>query len=148
MKIVKIICFALLAGCGSTQDHVRSLHSGNERELTAGIVQREIRHGMSQSAVASQLGSPNIVSRDASGRETWIYDKIATEASYSQSQSGLGGLAGAAGAAGSVLLLGLGSGHYDTQRGAAAVSQKTLTVIIKYDRQGLVEETSFHSVRF
>jgi hypothetical protein len=40
---------------------------------------------MSGTEVAVALGSPNIVTRDSGGKETWIYDKIATEASYSKS---------------------------------------------------------------
>ena len=42
---------------------------------------------MTQDQVAAALGSPNIVTRDAAGRETWIYDKIASEASYSSSDA-------------------------------------------------------------
>ncbi len=150
MKTTNVLLTLLFifGGCATTADHVNSLHSSSERELTAGIVQREIRRGMSQADVAGQLGSPNIVSRDGAGMETWIYDKIATEASYSHSQSTLGGAAGVGGFAGSVLLLGLGGGSYDTQRGAAATTQKTLTVIIKYNTAGQVDNATFHSTRF
>lgn len=147
-KITFLSLLVLLAGCATTQDHVNSLHSSSERELTAGIVQREIRKGMSQGDVASQIGSPNIVSKDSSGLETWIYDRIATEASYSQSQSTLGGLGGLAADVGSVLLLGMANGSYNTQRGASAVTQKTLTVVIKYDASGHVDSATYHSVRF
>ena len=55
--------------------------------MTVGVVQREIHTGLTQDQVAEALGSPNIVTRDASGNETWIYDKIATEASYSNSSA-------------------------------------------------------------
>ncbi len=42
--------------------------------MTVGIVQKEIRIGMSQADVAAALGSPNIVTRDSEGKETWIYE--------------------------------------------------------------------------
>jgi outer membrane protein assembly factor BamE (lipoprotein component of BamABCDE complex) len=147
-KIIFFSTMMLLGACATTQDHVNSLHSTSERELTAGIVQREIRKGMSQGDVAMQIGSPNIVSKDSSGQETWIYDRVATEASYSHSQSTAGGLGGLAADVGSVLLLGLANGSYNTQSGASAVTQKTLTVVIKYDQNGRVDSATYHSVRF
>ena len=74
---------SLLASCGS-----HHLHSEKEREMTVGIVQKEIRQGMSQGEVASALGSPNIVTKDQNGSQTWIYDKIASEVSYSNDHGG------------------------------------------------------------
>jgi len=138
----------LLASCVNAARNTEELHSTNEREMTVGIVQREIRRGMAQDEVASALGSPNIVSKDADGRETWIYDKIATEASYSTSRGNVGGLAGVAADVGSVLLLGLGGGSYNKSAGASAVSQRTLTVVIKYDAHGRVDLATYHSSRF
>lgn len=102
---------AVLCGCATAADHARSLHSADDRKVTVGIVQREIRNGMSGAEVAEALGSPNIVTKDSSESETWIYDKIATEASYSNSRGGVGGLAGVAGEPGAVLLLGLFTGR-------------------------------------
>ncbi len=91
MKSVSILFLALLTvGCGMTAaQHSRSLGSSQEREMTVGIVQKDIKEGMNQADVAQSLGSPNIVTRDSGGSETWIYDKIASEASYSESSSGV-----------------------------------------------------------
>ena len=85
---------------------------------------------MTQSDVAQVLGSPNIVSKDKDGVETWIYDKIASEASYS---TGSGGI------------LSLFTGGRDA--GAAATTQKTLTVIIKFSK-GVVSDYSYHGSKF
>ena len=135
-------------GCMSAAEHSRSLHSADEREMTLGIVQKEIRRGMAQSDVAEALGSPNMVTKDGDGKEVWVYDKIATEASYSRDSGGVGGLAGAGGAPASALILGLGSGSYSRSAGAAATTQKTLTVVIKFGKDSLVETFSYHSSRF
>ena len=146
MRIVSLILVVLiLAGCAS---HEKSLHSTKEREMTVGIVQKEIRTGMSQADVAEALGSPNIVTKDSVGKETWIYDKIATEASYSSSAGGLGGKGAAAGIAGSTLILGGVGGGYGKSSGAAAQTQKTLTVIIKFAATGTVESFSYHASKF
>jgi outer membrane protein assembly factor BamE (lipoprotein component of BamABCDE complex) len=129
-------CAALLAlnaiGCTTAAEHQQQLGSTAEREMTLGIVQKEIRVGLTQGEVAQALGSPNIVTRDAAGNETWIYDKVATEASYSRSD-----------AYGTILILGAG-----TAAGASASTQKTLTVVIKFDGKQQVENFSYHSSRF
>jgi outer membrane protein assembly factor BamE (lipoprotein component of BamABCDE complex) len=143
-----LFVFILLSGCMTAAEHQRELHSTQEREMTVGIVQKEIHVGMSQADVATALGSPNIVTRDSEGKETWIYDKIATEASYSKSSGGLGGGAGAGGVTGTTLILGLIGGGYSREAGAAATTQKTLTVVIKFDKDNKVESFSYHASKF
>lgn len=122
-----------ISGCMTATDHAKQLHSEAEREMTIGIVQKEIRKGMSQAEVAVALGSPNIVSRDKDGIETWIYDKIANEASYSSGGIHTG-----------IIGLIIGGGR---QAGASVQTQKTLTVIIKFN-EGVVHDFSYHSSKF
>ena len=121
-----------LAGCTTAAQHQQSLGSTAEREMTLGVVQKEIHAGLTQDEVVGALGSPNIVTRDAAGHETWVYDKIATEASYSQSN-----------AYGTILILGAGQAA-----GAASTTQKTLTVLIKFGTDQRVDSFSYHSSRF
>ena len=138
-----------LAGCMTGGRHSSQLHSERERRMTVGIVQREIREGMSQADVAAALGSPNIVTKDGDGREAWIYDKIATEASFSTDVGGVAGGIGAGGAPGArALVLGGVGAQYDKSAGAAATTQRTLTVIIKFSEVGLVESFTYHASRF
>jgi len=127
-----LLAFVLISGCMTAAQHQQSLPTTKEREMTLGIVQKEIRVGMSQPDLATALGSPNIVTRDSEGRETWIYDKIATEASYSKSHG-----------YGTILILGLSR---DT--GAISTTQKTLTVVIKFNEKKLVESFSYHASKF
>lgn len=100
--------------------------------MTVGTVQKEIRVGLSQADVAEALGSPNIVTKDGTGKETWIYDKIASEASYSASST-----------YGSILILGMTSAS-----GAASSTQKTLTVVIKFDSNNNVASFTYHTSKF
>ena len=139
---------AALAGCISAADHARALHSADERQMTVGIVQREIRKGMSETEVVEALGSPNIVTGDGDGKESWVYDKIATEASYSRSSSTVAGGAGGAGTPGDVLLLGILTGAFSADAGASATTQRTLTVVIKFDRDRRVSSFSYHATKF
>lgn len=127
-----LLAFVLISGCMTAAQHQQSLPTTKEREMTLGIVQKEIRVGMSQADVATALGSPNIVTKDSEGKETWIYDKIATEASYSRSHG-----------YGTILILG-----YSRDTGAASSTQKTLTVVIKFNAKNLVESFSYHASKF
>ncbi len=148
-KIVVVSCiFMVLNGCMSAAQHQAALHSTNERELTVGTVQGKITRGMSASEVAEVLGSPNIVTKDREGHESWVYDKIATEASYSSDSGGVGGLAGAGGFIGSALLLGGLGGSYNKSSGASSSTQKTLTVVIKFDPNSRVKDFTYHSSKF
>lgn len=146
MKTVTLILLIFVAGCMTAAEHQEALHSSKEREMTVGIVQKDIRVGMSQTEVAETLGSPNIVTKDSGGNESWVYDKIATEVSYSRDSGGV--LAGAGGWIENWRLLPVGGATYSKSAGAAAQTQKTLTVIIKFDDNGLVKTLSYHSSKF
>jgi outer membrane protein assembly factor BamE (lipoprotein component of BamABCDE complex) len=103
---------------------------------------------MSGAQVAQVLGSPNIVSTDEQSREVWIYDKIATDRAYSQSSGGvsaliLGGMILGPGLAG-----GAGGTGYSAGAGASSTSQRTLTVIIKFDNDKKVRDFAYHTSRF
>ena len=143
-NLILLLIFA--GGCMSATEHRQALHSANEREMTVGIVQKDIHVGMSQADVAAALGSPNIVSKDSEGNQSWIYDKIATEVSYSRDSGGIA--AGAGGLIGSWnMVLGGGAG-YSKSAGATAQTQKTLTIVIKFDENSLVKTLSYHSSKF
>ena len=130
--LATLLLAAVAAGCTSAAQHEQNLGSTAERAMTVGVVQKTIRAGLTQDQVVGALGSPNIVTRDAEGRETWVYDKVASEASYSRSQN-----------YGTVLLLGGGNAA-----GAASTTQRTLTVAIKFGADQRVESFSYHSSRF
>ena len=145
-KASLILLLIFTGGCMTAAEHQQSLHSTKEREMTLGVVQKEIHTGMSQADVAEALGSPNIVTKDSEGNETWIYDKIATEVSYSKDSGGI--LGGVGAAIENWRLVPVGGAGYSKSAGAAAQTQKTLTVVIKFDENGLVKTLSYHSSKF
>lgn len=138
----------MATGCMTAGQHVTDLGSRQGERLTVGLVQKRISRGMSQAEVAEALGSPNIVTKDAAGAETWIFDRIATEASYSTDSGGAEGLVGAGGLPGAALILGGVGGNYHKSAGAASSSQRTLTVIIKFDQRSHVQDFSYHASSF
>jgi outer membrane protein assembly factor BamE (lipoprotein component of BamABCDE complex) len=139
----------VFVGCMQTAaQHASQLHSEADRQLTVGTVQAKIVRGMSSTEVAEVLGSPNIVTSDQGGDESWVYDKIATEASYSNDEGGGVGLLGAGRNPGVSLLLGGLIGTYSRSAGASATQQRTLTVVIKFDSRNRVKDFSYHTSRF
>ena len=116
--------------------------------MTVGIVQKEVHVGMTQPEVIAALGSPNIVVRDSEGREMWTYDKIATEASYRKSSGNVRANGGAGGVTGTTLVLGMMGGQYSGESGASATTQRTLTVLIRFDDNNLVESFAYHASSF
>ena len=121
-----------VSGCvtPTASEHAEQLQSTADRKMTVGIVQKEIRKDMTQAEVAVVLGSPNIVTRDEEGIETWIYDKIATEVSYSTGSRGIVSI-----------IIG------EKATGATSQTQRTLTIIIKF-KEGVVSDFSYHSSTF
>ena len=134
-----IVVSVLLAGCASM--HAADVQKAREADkLTVGTVQREIRVGMSGGQVAEVLGSPNIVTTDEMGREVWVYDRISTESVYSSSTALiLGILTGGSGG---------GGGLAGQSAGATSTTQKSLTVIIKFDEQKKVRDFAYRSSTF
>ena len=75
----------LTAGCSATH-HAADVREADEIDrVTVGTVQKEIVIGMSAADVASVLGSPNIVTTEEKRQETWIYDQISSDVTYSRS---------------------------------------------------------------
>jgi hypothetical protein len=145
---MSLLLAVVVGGCMSAAMHQKSLGSTAEREMTLGVVQKEIRIGMSQADVATALGSPNIVTRDSTNKETWIYDKIATEVSYSRDAGGMGIIGLLIGGGSAVAGAGGAGGTYSKEAGASSSTQRTLTVVIRFDAKGLVESTSYHASKF
>ncbi len=137
---VAILATVVTAGCSATH-HAADVRAADEADrITVGTVQKEVHIGMSAANVASVLGSPNIVTSDDQRQETWIYDKISSEVTYSRSNGTLVGLLfGGSGG---------GAGVGTTSAGATATSQRTLTVIIKFNGDNRVRDFSYHTSRF
>ena len=138
----------LLAGCQSVASHRDAVQDTEGEKLTVGTVQREIRIGMSAADVATVLGSPNIVTSDKERHETWIYDKISTNRAYSTSSGGISALILGGGAVGAGVAGGGASTGYNASTGASSTTQKTLTVIIKFDGDSLVKDFAYHTSQF
>lgn len=141
---VLILLPILLAGCMTAAEHRAAVKGEEAERLTVGKVQREIRIGMSGAEVIQVLGSPNIVATDDERREVWTYDKVSTETVHSESRGGV-----------AALILGVGESafgavapRYEAGAGARATTQRTLTIVIKFDKGGRVRDFAYHATQF
>ena len=101
-------------------------------EFTLGTVQQSLRQGMAQSEVATCLGAPNIVTKNAEGCETWIYEKTSksTDTSYDKHWLWL-------------LIFGKSKGSNHSE-----VSQKTMTVVINFDKDSCLQTFTYNASNF
>jgi outer membrane protein assembly factor BamE (lipoprotein component of BamABCDE complex) len=131
--IILFVAATQLLGCAFLEGH------GQDRDLTVGTVQREIRIGMSGAEVATALGSPNIVSTDEYRNEVWIYDKISSHSVQTQTHTAPATL---------MLFDALAplSATSSNQRNSS--SQRSLTVVIKFDEDKKVYDFAYHTSRF
>ena len=158
-----LTALAILAGCAQTHVNLSPLDE-KANSITVGVVQRELKTGLTGAEVITRLGSHNIVTRDKEKREVWVYDKISNNYTFSNASGKLaitlfdfdenralfnGALAGgAASLDGRGASLGSTGASYNRSAGASAVSQKTLTIIIKFTQDGLVEDFNYHASTF
>ncbi len=137
--ILIIVVLVMMTACSATS-HRQEVQDDSADRLTVGTVQREIAIGMPASDVAAILGSPNIVTTDEERREVWVWDKMSTNVAYSRSNGAIAGLiVGGSGA-------GIGTASKDS--GAASSSQRTLTVIVKFDDANLVRDVAYRTSSF
>ncbi len=159
------VVFSAIVLVGCAQTHVAEVNNDKlNNNLTVGKVQREIKTGMPGAEVIAMLGSPNIVTRDRNKSEVWVYDKISTNYAFSNSSGKialtlfdwmvretvhpetvfgtaqvLGGLSVAEKAR---------RAEYGRNAGATSINQKTLTIIIKLDQHGMVDDFTYHASSF
>jgi hypothetical protein len=138
LGVVLVVAVAGVATAGGQEK------AGASREFTLGLVQKALEPGLSQADVAERLGSPNIVTREADGREAWVYDRVSSEVELSGASVGIGGLGSGVGST-FWGLLGVRAGKRSEK---ATSSQKTLTVVIRFSAAGGVESFTWHVSRF
>lgn len=128
-KIIYALAFATIpfvSSCSTTN------YGLQEEQMTVAKAQREIKVGMSSSAVVEALGSPNMVTTDSEQRETWVYDKVSTNVQSSSSRNG-------------VWLLLFAAGNHERQTSS---NQRTLTIIVKFNKNGLVRDFAYRTSSF
>jgi hypothetical protein len=87
---------------------------------------------MTSAEVVEVLGSPNMVTKNAEGNETWVYDKIHSEYEATRSESGI------------CLILFGGS----SSKASGSSSERTLTIVVHFDENSRVIDFSYRTTSF
>lgn len=127
---IPLVAFVALLGC--VQTDTKPVTTRNS-ELTHGNVQMNIKKGeTTQTQVLEAFGAPNITSIDATGQEVWTYQRAATVAQTSSSSNYW-----------TVIL----AGGSNTAAGFEQ-TQRTMTLIIKFDERKVVSDFRSRSSEF
>ena len=96
---------------------------------THGQVQLTLKKGVTtQAQVLEVFGAPNVATTDSTGKELWTYQKYAQVARAASSSEGF---------AWTIFLLGGGSRRASAEAGT---SSRTLTLLIRFDKRGVVDD--------
>lgn len=141
--LLALVGAAAVTGCAARGARP-SEPAAPERELTAGLVQREIREGTDAARVVEALGSPNIVTRDDRGRDVWVYDRVSSErVEIARDVAALPITHLPLGAGGAIFIVAGRDSHTEVR-----TTQKTLTVVVRFDDAARVASVSLHASRF
>ena len=141
-----VLTVFVMVGCQSPVQRVNELKPEYEKsQLTLGKVQQTLKKGMAQAEILEGLGSPNMVTKDKTGRETWIYDKLRTEIVSASASDSVGVVAGT-NFGGDDVAVGGGASTSNSAKNTIR-SQKTLTIILKFTN-GLLDEYTYNSSTF
>ncbi len=125
-RSVRILCgtitLLLLSACVYQQAPLVTIPARQleTQRITIGNVQKTVKAGASSAEVIEALSSPNIVTTNKDGTETWVYDKITSESEYAVGQNS----------------------------GVAVRSSRTLIVVIKFDKNNLVENVQYRQTSY
>ena len=152
----------IVTGCAgndaskSPEQRVDTPSSGTQEKpsaLSYGTVTATVKKNVTtQSDLINLFGGPNISTTDAEGLETWVYERTSsvTDTAGTSEQSNLsaffggGAIGGPAAAGGGVAG---GSGSSNSQR-RTSNSQKTLTVVVKFNADKTVRDYSARASSF
>ena len=124
-----LIALFLITGCSNAPKETPS-------KLTLGLAQSTVTKGANQTEITKVLGAPNIISMDKQGNETWTYDRISSDAETSSGSGvGFGALFGWVFAAG-------------RSSASSSKSNRSLTVIITFDKNKNVIDYAYQSLKF
>lgn len=144
LLISSLLIFLGLGACVPPIERVNQARQADDaKQLTLGKIQQTLKKGMKQDEIVLALGSPNMVTVDSGGLETWIYDKLRTEISAAAAKDSvniLGGIIGGSAGAGAAVGSSSGASNQTT-------SQKTLTVVLKFKNKAL-EEFTYNATTF
>lgn len=149
MKIKNIIVILLLAflfsGCLTTPERRQQAPQQNNNPYTQGnVTMHLVRGSTTQDEVTQVFGAPNIVTQHGDGTQSWIYQKNNISIESTQKGANVTMFMGGVGS----VLLGGGAGSAHREKQTYDQSSRTMTLIIKFDKNGVVQDFRSMSTSF
>lgn len=119
MKIFLLLISLFLTACQAPLATIPARQVEAEK-ITLGNVQSKIKVGVTGDVVIDALGSPNIVTSNDDGSETWVYDKISSDSEYSKGWT----------------------------TGVKAKSSRTMMIVVKFDKQKKVKDVQYRQTTY
>ena len=123
MKVVvfpTVLVFTFIVGCAPLTPLIDSRQQDTDR-FSLAAVQGQVKKGVtSKGEVLKLLGSPNLISRDRSGKEIHIWDKRSSESERS---------------------VGFGAS-------VTIQNERTITIAITYNSKDIVEDVTYRATSF
>ena len=110
-------------------------------QLTYGAMKKHlVKNETNQTEIIKLFGSPNNMTMTSDGEEVWIYDSISTETSV-DTESGSKGIGLGLGGGGGGFLGGIfAGGRKDTSGLDSTSSTKSLTIILEFNKDGVLKD--------
>jgi outer membrane protein assembly factor BamE (lipoprotein component of BamABCDE complex) len=123
---------AILSGCAPATAPLATIpeRQAETRRLAAGAAQM-VKVGMSGADVIAALGSPNVLTNNKEGLETWVYDKISNEYEFVTAQDG-----------------GWFFSPRSQQSGVQVQSQRTLLVVVNFNADRRVKNVQYRQTSY
>lgn len=118
--LVSVLFSFYLVGCVQAPLAAIPSRQLETQKTTLGSVQSRVRVGASSEDVILALSSPNIVTSNPDGTETWVYDKISSESEYATGYNS----------------------------GVSVKSTRTLIVVIKFNKSSQVESVQYRQTSY
>ena len=129
MKLLKIslvgIAASTLFGCAQAPIATIPARQIETQKITLGNVQQVVKKGAPKEDVIAALSSPNIVTSNPDGTETWVYDKVSTEAEVVANSS-----------------------FFRGDSAVAVKSTRTMIVVIRFDKTNKVDTVTYRQTSY
>jgi outer membrane protein assembly factor BamE (lipoprotein component of BamABCDE complex) len=124
-KLIPFIVFAFIGITGCTNNAPIPLATIPARQvetqkITLGSVQRFVKKGASSADVVEALSSPNIVTTNNDGTETWVYEKT-----FNERESA-----------------------FNSNASVTVSSSRNMIVVIKFDKKNIVENVQYRQTSY
>ncbi len=130
--LTSIVLVFSLAGCATTTAPIAVIPARQieTQKITVGAAQT-LKVGMAGVEVVTSLGTPNIITTDAQGLETWVYDKISNEFEFVTTQEN-----------------GWIFNPRKQQSGVEVRTQRTLIVVVKFDKDKKISNIQYRQTTY